>query len=49
MFELIVAVLWWPMLIAGVILLALVGYMLIETLMDRVWGKQPKGQKWSRK
>jgi hypothetical protein len=42
-------VLWWPMLIAGVILLALVGYMLIETLMDRVWGKQPKGQKWSRK
>jgi hypothetical protein len=46
MFELIVAVLWWPMLIAGVILLALVGYMLIETLMDRVWGKQPKGQKW---
>jgi hypothetical protein len=49
MFELIVAVLWWPMLIAGVILLALVVYMLIETLMDRVWGKQPKGQKWSRK
>ena len=49
MFELIVAVLWWPMVLAGVILLALVGYMLIETLMDRVWGKQPKGQKWSRK
>jgi len=49
MFELIVAIAWWPMLIAGVILLALVGYMLIETLMDRVWGKQPKGQKWSRK
>jgi hypothetical protein len=49
MFELIVAVLWWPMILAGVILLALVGYMLIETLMDRVWGKQPKGQKWSRK
>ena len=49
MFELVVAVLWWPMLVAGVILLALVGYMLIETLMDRVWGKQPKGQKWSRK
>ena len=49
MFELIVAVLWWPMILAGVILLALVGYLLIETLMDRVWGKQPKGQKWSRK
>lgn len=49
MFELIVAVLWWPMILAGVVLLALVGYMLIETLMDRVWGKQPKGQKWSRK
>ena len=49
MFELLVAVVWWPMLIAGVILLALVGHMLIETLMDRVWGKQPKGQKWSRK
>ena len=49
MFELIVAVLWWPMILAGVILLALVGYMLIETLMDWVWGKQPKGQKWSRK
>ena len=49
MFELIVAVLWWPMILAGVILLALVGYMLIETLMDKVWGKQPKGQKWSRK
>ena len=49
MIELIVAVLWWPMILAGVVLLALVGYMLIETLMDRVWGKQPKGQKWSRK
>ena len=49
MFELIVAVLWWPMILAGVVLLALVGYMLIETLMDKVWGKQPKGQKWSRK
>ena len=49
MFELIVAVLWWPMILAGVVLLALVGYMLLEALMDRVWGKQPKGQKWSRK
>lgn len=49
MFELVVAVLWWPMLVAGVILLALVGYMLMEALMDRVWGKQSRGQKWSRK
>ena len=49
MFELIVAVLWWPMLIAGCVLLALVGYMLIEALLDWVWGKQTKGQKWSRK
>jgi hypothetical protein len=49
MFELVVAVLWWPMLVAGVILLALVGYMLIEALMDKVWGKQSRGQKWLRK
>jgi len=49
MFELIVAVLWWPMILAGVVLLALVGYMLIEALMDWVWGKQSRGQKWSRK
>jgi len=49
MFELIVAIAWWPMLIAGVILLALIGHMVLEALMDRVWGKQPKGQKWSRK
>jgi len=49
MFELIVAVLWWPMIFAGVVLLALVGYMLIEALMDWVWGKQSRGQKWSRK
>jgi hypothetical protein len=49
MFELVVAVLWWPMLVAGVILLALVGYMLMEALMDKVWGKQSRGQKWSRK
>jgi len=49
MFELIVAIAWWPMLIAGVVLLALIGHMVLEALMDRVWGKQPKGQKWSRK
>ena len=49
MFELVVAVLWWPMLVAGVILLLLVGYMLMEVLMDQVWGKQSRGQKWSRK
>ena len=49
MFELIVAIAWWPLLIAGVILLVLVGHMLIETVADKVWGKQPKGQKWSRK
>ena len=49
MFELIVAIAWWPMILAGVVLLALVGYMLLEALMDRVWGKQPQGQKWSRK
>ena len=49
MFELVVAVLWWPMLVAGVILLLLVGYMLMEALMDKVWGKQSRGQKWSRK
>jgi hypothetical protein len=49
MFELVVAVLWWPMLVAGVILLALVGYMVLEALMDKVWGKQSRGQKWSRK
>ena len=49
MFELVVAVLWWPMLVAGVILLLLVGYMLMEVLMDKVWGKQSRGQKWSRK
>jgi len=49
MFELIVAVLWWPMILAGVVLLALVGYMLMEALMDWVWSKQSRGQKWSRK
>ena len=49
MFELVAAVIWWPMLIAGAVLLALVGYVLIEALLDRVWGKQTKGQKWSRK
>ena len=49
MFELVVAVLWWPMLVVGVILLLLVGYMLMEALMDKVWGKQSRGQKWSRK
>lgn len=49
MFELVVAVMWWPMLIAAVILAVLVGYVVIETFMDWVWGKQPRGQKWSRK
>jgi hypothetical protein len=48
-FELVVAVIWWPMLVAGAIFLALVGYMLIEAFMDWVWGKQSRGQKWSRK
>jgi len=48
-FELVVAVIWWPMLIAAAILLALAGHVVIEALMNRVWGKQPKGQKWSRK
>ena len=49
MFELVVAVIWWPMLIAAVVLAVLVGYVVIETLMDWVWGKQSRGQKWSRK
>ncbi len=49
MLELITAVIWWPMLIAAAIFLAFVGYVLIETLLDKVWGKQTKGQKWSRK
>ena len=49
MFELIVAIAWWPMLIVAAGLIAVIEYMIIETVMNRVWGKQPKGQKWSRK
>lgn len=49
MFELIVAIAWWPMLFAAAILIALLGHVLIEALLDKVWGKQSKGQKWSQK
>lgn len=49
MLELVAAVVWWPMLIAGAVVFALIAHVLIETLMDWVWGKQPRGSKWSRK
>jgi hypothetical protein len=45
MIELLVAVVWWPVLIAGVILGLIIGHMLIETLLDWVWGKQPGGRR----
>jgi hypothetical protein len=49
MFELLLAIAIWPIYIIGAGLLAIVAHMIIETIMDKVWGKQPKGQKWSRK
>lgn len=49
MFELIVAIAWWPLLFAAAILIVIVGFMILDTFLDKVWGKQPKGQKWSRK
>jgi hypothetical protein len=49
MFELLLAIATWPLWILLAGLLAIIGYMIIETIMDKVWGKQPKGQKWSRK
>jgi hypothetical protein len=49
MFELLLAIATWPLWILLAGLLAIVAHMIIETIMDKVWGKQPKGQKWSRK
>ena len=49
MFELLLAIAIWPLWIVLAGLLAIVAHMIIETIMDKVWGKQQKGQKWSRK
>lgn len=49
MFEVVIAVLWWPMVIGVAVFAVLVGYVLIEALLDWVLGKQSRGQKWSRK
>ena len=49
MFELLLAIAIWPLWIVLAGFLAIVAHMIIETIMNKVWGKQPKGQKWSRK